>query len=501
MSPKSFFFATLVYLLPFAPLFTAQKQVVLRATSFSESTSSATSGTAASIGMATLIATNQNCTQKNPTRWQTEKKREHAMKYTAARYLKAVHKELYDLLDPLPNELLKLITGYLTYKKYIFAGGTCSYDFYPQPSRHTIDKLIALGSHCFACTQGNVIKIFKENDNRWKCSQKLKEHTAQIFALAFLEKSGELISGSCDETIKIWTQEPNGSFRARAKETLDEEDANGHSDDVNALQVLPNGQFVSGSSDGTVKVWHRDSKSGRWECAQTLCGYSKGFTVEHLALLKGGELASSAQKSLRDIVIVGTEIKIWNLKSGSCLCTAIFYEGPLRGLIPAPDGGLFCGGSSTVTWWQLGEQSSEKTLSMKRTICDVAGALSGCESELSSFLILPNGHLLLFVEGGFMVTISPREKLLFDEYEFYPEGAQDKARTWEHIHVGQDIWDTPVDDEENLLERPDTSLRRFAGHANIPFDTQRDSHVPTCCLLPNGRVVSGSNQGTLRLWN
>ena len=60
----------------------------------------------------------------------------------------------------------------------------------------------------------------------------------------------------------------------------------GHTDEVNAMVVLPDGELASGSDDATVRVW-----SGR-ECRLTLTAHSKD--VNALCVLRDGRLASAS---------------------------------------------------------------------------------------------------------------------------------------------------------------------------------------------------------------
>ena len=64
--------------------------------------------------------------------------------------------------------------------------------------------------------------------------------------------NGTLVSGSLDDTIKLWTS-PSGGVNPTdyvCTATL-----TGHSSDVSALAVCPNGTLVSGSWDKTIKLW------------------------------------------------------------------------------------------------------------------------------------------------------------------------------------------------------------------------------------------------------
>ena len=62
--------------------------------------------------------------------------------------------------------------------------------------------------------------------------------------------NGDLVSGSSDNTIKIWNVETG-----TAKRTLTD-----HIKNFSTLNVLDNGDLVSGSYDGTIKIW--DVKTG-----------------------------------------------------------------------------------------------------------------------------------------------------------------------------------------------------------------------------------------------
>lgn len=69
-------------------------------------------------------------------------------------------------------------------------------------------------------------------------------HTNFVYCLQALP-TGELASGSNDQTIKIWNLETE-----RYIKTL-----RGHKSAVFCLQVTNNGILVSGSQDQTIKCW------------------------------------------------------------------------------------------------------------------------------------------------------------------------------------------------------------------------------------------------------
>ena len=60
--------------------------------------------------------------------------------------------------------------------------------------------------------------------------------------------NGNLVSGSHDNTIKIWDLKEN-----KCVKTLEEQNY------VNCLCILPNGHLASGNSEGTIKIWNLET--------------------------------------------------------------------------------------------------------------------------------------------------------------------------------------------------------------------------------------------------
>ena len=69
-------------------------------------------------------------------------------------------------------------------------------------------------------------------------------HLGSVWTLALLE-NGQLVSGSRDQTIKIWN-----TASGVVLNTL-----SGHTNEIVALAVLPNNCLASGARDSTIKIW------------------------------------------------------------------------------------------------------------------------------------------------------------------------------------------------------------------------------------------------------
>jgi WD40 repeat protein len=131
-----------------------------------------------------------------------------------------------------------------------------------------------------------------------KKAMALKEHNGPVYSLAVTPDGKRVVSGSSDNTLKVWGLE-SGQCIVTLK---------GHSRDVNVLALTPGGErLVSGSDDSTLKVW--DLLSGH--CLATFKGHTQ--EVSNVAITPNGE----------NIVSISTDktLKVWELKSGNCLLT------------------------------------------------------------------------------------------------------------------------------------------------------------------------------------
>ena len=120
----------------------------------------------------------------------------------------------------------------------------------------------------------------------------MKEHNGRVCALAVL-KNGDLISGSADNTIKIWNA---GDWTV--KQTI-----KGHSDRLRNFLVHDDKELISASADRVnISVWNINDGS----LIKTFYGHTD--VVRELVLLKNGDLASASDDKT---------IKIWNIKNGT----------------------------------------------------------------------------------------------------------------------------------------------------------------------------------------
>jgi len=161
------------------------------------------------------------------------------------------------------------------------------------------------------------------------CVATLRGHSNAVRALAVLP-DGRVISGSDDNTLKLWDMK-NQSCVATLR---------GHSGAVMVLAVLPDGRVISGSDDNTLKLWDLKSQS----CVATLTGHILG--VYSLALLPDGCVISGSNDHT---------VKLWDLKSQSCVATLAGHSDMVRALTVLPDGRLMSGSRDrTLKLWEMG---------------------------------------------------------------------------------------------------------------------------------------------------
>jgi WD40 repeat protein len=163
-------------------------------------------------------------------------------------------------------------------------------------------------------------------------------------------------SGSADiNNIKIWNLR-TGELVSTLK---------GHPNFVNAVAFSADGKtLVSGSSDNTIKIWNLDTCKGTQPCSptQTVAGHST--TVKSIAVSPYEPILASGSYSFQDISNDSDNpgssdedatIKIWNCSTGELLHTLNGHSRTVTSLAIDPFGHLLASGSydGTIKIWNL----------------------------------------------------------------------------------------------------------------------------------------------------
>lgn len=134
-------------------------------------------------------------------------------------------------------------------------------------------------------------RIWKNLDTG-SSSLELKGHDAAVWAVATL-KSGKYATGSADKNIFVWNAQ--GQKLVVLK---------GHTDCVRGLASLADGSFVSCSNDATVRHW-----SDTYECIKEFHGHSNYIYSISLIPALGA-----------DVFVTGSEdntIRLWSASTGA----------------------------------------------------------------------------------------------------------------------------------------------------------------------------------------
>ena len=162
----------------------------------------------------------------------------------------------------------------------------------------------------------------------------LKGHMRSVYSVSFSPDGKRIVSGSGDETIRIWD-----ATTGKVLDTLE-----GHTDDVTSASFSPDGKrIVSGSSslDNTIRIW--DATTGKE--LETLEGHTNGVTSVSFSPDGKRIVSGSRDKTIR----------IWDATTGKELDTLKGHTSVVASVSFSPDGKRIVSGSwdKTIRIWDF----------------------------------------------------------------------------------------------------------------------------------------------------
>jgi sterol desaturase/sphingolipid hydroxylase (fatty acid hydroxylase superfamily) len=284
----------------------------------------------------------------------------------------------------------------------------------------------------------------------------LSGHTAAVLAVAVSADGRRIVSGSEDGTVKVWDA-------VTAREQLN---LKGHARAVRGVAITADGQtIVTGSRDRTVKVW--DAQTGREK--HTLEGHT------------GEVLGVAVSADGRTVVSAGVDFtaKVWDAQAGEEKRTLTGPPGAVLGVAVSADGRTVVSANcETAKVWDAQTGRELHTLSGHRDLVYsvaispdgqriVSGSVDGTVKVWDAATGLE--QLILTGHAGpvYSVAISPDGNRIVS-------GGEDKTVK---------VWDAR------------------AGQATLTFTGHTDS-VTSVAVSADGRhIVSGSRDGTLKVWD
>lgn len=164
---------------------------------------------------------------------------------------------------------------------------------------NTLNESSSSGGSSSATTTSN------DNDEGPIHLMQLRCHEDSVITcLQFNPRTNTIVSGSDDQTLKVWSSETG-----RCINTLE-----GHTGGVWSSQLSPDDLVISGSTDRTLKVW--DAHSG--SLLHTLYGHTS--TVRCLAL--NGDFVVSGSRD--------TTLRLWDISYGICVHVFLGHSAAVR---------------------------------------------------------------------------------------------------------------------------------------------------------------------------
>ncbi|KAF5324287.1 hypothetical protein D9619_011432 [Psilocybe cf. subviscida] len=353
------------------------------------------------------------------------------------------------------------------------------------------------GSHIVSGSGDNTVRIW--NVTTGETEAVLKGHTSHVESVAFSQDGSHIVSGSWDNTVRIWNV-TTGETEAVLK---------GHTNSVTSVAFSQDGShIVSGSYDNTVRIWNvttgeteavlkghtryvtsvafsQDGShivSGSWDNTVRIWNVTTGETE---AVLKGhtNSVTSVAFSQDGSHIVSGSDdntVRIWNVTTGETEAVLKGHTNSVTSVAFSQDGSHIVSGSddNTVRIWNV-------------TTGETEAVLKGHTNSVTSVAFSQDGsHIVSGSDDNTVwiwnVTTGETEAVLKGHTRYVTSVAF--SQDGSHIVSGSDdntvqIWNVTTGETEAVLK----------GHTNS---------VTSVAFSQDGsHIVSGSDDNTVWIWN
>jgi len=336
---------------------------------------------------------------------------------------------------------------------------------------------------------------------------------------------GYLVSGSKDNTIRLWNPE--------SKEEVGL--LEGHTGDVNSLAVI-DGYLASASEDCTVRLWSTQT----WQQIALFEGHTNG--VESLAVVKDSLVSGSKDKTIRiwsvktgqqldilrghtdnvncliktdEYLVSGSKdktIKLWNLHTKEEVATLEEHTDSIK-CLAITNGHLVSGSKdNTIRVWSTSEKEKSTTL-------------EGCFDSVRC-LAATLGYLASGFDNGIIKLWNPKSKQEVAVLKGHTSNVLSLTAFGEYLASGSSdntirLWNTSTKEEVAVFEghtgwvrslttingylasgSEDKTIRLWSIESRQQVAVlEGHSEGVRCLKAIQGYLVSGSSDNTIRLWN
>ncbi|KIO01502.1 hypothetical protein M404DRAFT_149928, partial [Pisolithus tinctorius Marx 270] len=347
----------------------------------------------------------------------------------------------------------------------------------------------SLFSKQLMCKFSHLVKVAQGGLKDWPAVQLvLQGHTSYVTSVAFSPDGNRIVSGSDDNTVRIWDAKSGDQIGSPLK---------GHTCYVTSVAFSPDGnRIVSGSFDKTVRVW--DAKSGD-QIGSPLKGHTDYVTSAAFSPDGNRIVSGSRDKTVR----------VWDANSGDQIGS------PLQGHTDyvtsaafSPDGNRIVSGSrdNTVRVWDAKSGNQ------------IGSPLKGHTDYVTSVAFSLDGNRI--VSGSWDKTVRVWDAKSGDQtgsplkghahyvtsVAFSPDGNRIASSSWDNTVR---VWDAKSGDQIGCPLTGhtdyDNTVRVWDAKSGNQIGSPLKGHsnwVTSVAFSPDGnRIVSASGDKTLRVWD
>lgn len=330
-----------------------------------------------------------------------------------------------------------------------------------------------------------------------QCRQIFKGHQGMVSAVAFPADERFIISGGRDCTLRLWECATAHCLRTFT----------GHTKAVTSLVVTAEGQAVSGSEDGTLRVWELELEAQRYEAGVQVCRQQSH-----------GELQSTTQRFRQQLTWAKTA-----LKSGKPVVAYkyLMHARSVPGYERSPEllefnaalGKLLPRKSLRGRWLVRTFKGHEDAITTVVVTADGRFAISGSRDTTLRLWDLTTGQCLRIFKGHKQAVL---DAVITPDNRFVVSGSADATlRLWDlstakcfRVYNGhtQPVTAVAISQYGRFIvsASQDATLRTWNPSSAECVRTMKGHIRSVTCVTvtPDKRlVVSGSEDRTVRLWN